>query len=130
MRRTHCLALLLLVPAVSWGSDTATAVEGYLSSKENMFDGNTLYELRPYPHFFEGYVSGVADTGALTGPALRRYCIPGGVKVQQMADVTYRYLVANPADRHLGAAHLVRQSFREAWPCPPEVKATQRRPAL
>lgn len=96
------------------------AVESYISTKENMFTGNTLYELRGLPRFFEGYVSGVVDSGALDSPWLR-YCLPAGIKVPQMADVAYKYLVDKPATRHLGAAHLVRQALREAWPCPAEV---------
>ena len=128
------LAALLLAPAVAF-ADLAddivgSAVEASLSDA-NMFTGEDLFRRYGRIEFFVGYVSGVADTGSMTGPAVRRYCMPDGVTNAQMADVAHKFLRENPARRHLGAAHLVRQSFTAAWPCPVVPAAMPgRRPAL
>jgi Rap1a immunity proteins len=45
-------------------------------------------------------------------------CIPQQVSVGQVLDVGVRYLKAHPEIRHRSAAFLLRDAFKEAWPCP------------
>ena len=61
-----------------------------------------------------GYIAGVYDQGRYTP----RACIPNGVTLKQLIDVTKQYLRDTPAKRHQGADVLIVQAFRDAWPCP------------
>jgi hypothetical protein len=134
MRRLALLAFLLspALHATTAEDIVSSAVEAALSDA-NLFTGEDLYRRRDRAEFFLGYVTGVVDTGSMTGPTLRRYCAPKGATNAQMADVAYKFLEANPARRHLGAAYLVRQSFHESWPCrmePVSQPSQKRAPSL
>ncbi len=124
------LALACAGAAAQSPVEVRNAVEAHLSSR-NLFTGEELYRQGEGP-VFHAYVTGVFDAGSMTGPPLRMYCLPAGVTDRQIADVALKYLRENPAHRHLGAAHLVRRAFRDAWPCPagapPEV--ARRGPSL
>jgi Rap1a immunity proteins len=45
-------------------------------------------------------------------------CLPQQVSVGQTLDVGVRYLKAHPEIRHRPAALLLRDAFKQAWPCP------------
>lgn len=64
-----------------------------------------------------GYVVGVVDAD-YSSLAKQGYCLPNKVTVQQVFDVTWRYLEQNPKDRHHGAPYMVRRALTDAWPCP------------
>jgi hypothetical protein len=63
------------------------------------------------------FAVGVHDADASNRSLRRPYCVPDGVTARQLGDVAWKYLDEHPADRHLPAALLVRESFRAAWPC-------------
>ncbi|WP_365986138.1 Rap1a/Tai family immunity protein [Mesorhizobium sp.] len=77
--------------------------------------GNELYDscTQKSSHSI-GYVEGVvdADLSATLG-----YCIPVGVRADQMRDVVCRFLEAHPESRQEGAQNLVRGAFIQVWPC-------------
>lgn len=62
--------------------------------------------------FANGYISGVAN--ALDDVL---FCLPNGVTVGQLVDVTSRYLRNNPAQRHKGASLLIVNALVQVWPC-------------
>ena len=64
--------------------------------------------------FAQGYVTAVADSA----DAFPWVCIPTGVKVGQLMDVTKRYLESHPETRHINADQLVNSALRVAWSCP------------
>jgi len=62
--------------------------------------------------FANGYISGVAN--ALDEVL---FCLPYGVTVGQVVDVTTRYLRNNPAQRHKGGSILIVNALVQVWPC-------------
>lgn len=60
-----------------------------------------------------GYIRGATDT--LSSIAL--ICPPSGSNVNQMVQITKKYLDENPALLHQTAALLVTSAAREAFPC-------------
>lgn len=62
------------------------------------------------------YVGGVTDGLAAAGGLSA--CVPNGVTYEQVADIVRKYLEANPAMRHNGAAFLVHRALRKGFPCP------------
>lgn len=83
------------------------------------YTGEELYR-RGSDAFVIGYVAAVHDSDLTAKPIGERYCVPRGATTGQMADVARKFLEANPAVRHQHAAHLLRQAWRAAWPCPPQ----------
>lgn len=79
--------------------------------------GQDLYSVGNGP-IFRAYVLGIhdADRGAGTRGTIG-YCVPDAVKSGQLSDVSYRYLETHPGTRHESAAYLVREYFRDLWPC-------------
>ncbi|WP_422075249.1 Rap1a/Tai family immunity protein [Sulfitobacter geojensis] len=87
--------------------------------------GNTLYDtctgnLGGRAGACFGYVTGVID--GITNAHVRRgskipFCIPAGVTKRQVADVVVVFLAANPAERNIDGAHLVRVALIRAFPC-------------
>jgi len=68
-------------------------------------------------------LQGIADAMALSqavGDSLRgwRACIEAGVNVEQIRDVTVRFLTAHPELRHYTAAGLVAQALAQGFLCP------------
>lgn len=62
--------------------------------------------------FALGYVAGVAD--ALDGFIL---CIPEGVTIGQLKDITTTHLRASAQTRHKSAAGLIMDALVAVWPC-------------
>ncbi|WP_352893930.1 Rap1a/Tai family immunity protein [Mesorhizobium sp. M0848] len=62
-----------------------------------------------------GYLEGLVD-GEVFEP--QHYCLPEGVQIRQLKEVTCRFLQDHPESRQQPAPSLVRMSFRAAWPCP------------
>lgn len=63
-----------------------------------------------------GYVTGVADTLSSLGLA----CLPDKqVNVQQLINVTVKYLEDHPEQEHLAAPTVMSTAFSRAFPCPP-----------
>lgn len=116
------LAALLAIGAVNanaffFEAILAEAGSGYYSGEEMYRRGKDAFSI--------GYVTAVHDADLTSNPLDGMYCVPAGAKNGQLVDVAWLYLEQNPAKRHLHAAHLVRQSWRAAWPCPPKAAITK-----
>jgi hypothetical protein len=81
--------------------------------------GNTLYTKMQDQSIGEkmyvmGYVTGVFDAHQHIN-----HCLPAGVNVTigQVTDIARMYLQNNPAIRHKTADVLLRDAFRNLWPC-------------
>lgn len=96
----------------------ALFLAGAAHADENAFvSGNTLLSRLQSSSNVErtfglGYVAAVAD--AFDGES---FCIPSGVNLRQMADVTQRMLESRPEMRHLTGAAFVTASLMQAFPC-------------
>lgn len=98
----------ILVILASTSAVRAQNLTQYLS-------GNDLYDSCSQKSVHStGYVEGVvdADLGRPWG-----YCVPVGVRADQLRDVVCRYLEAHPEARQQMAPNLIRSAFAEAWPC-------------
>lgn len=60
---------------------------------------------------FMGYVSGVVDANT------EKLCMPAEITLQQVADITRKYLEQNPDIRHYAGRGFVLLSIAEAFPC-------------
>ena len=60
---------------------------------------------------FMGYVSGVIDANT------EILCVPPDVSLQQVADITKKYLEQHPEIRHYAGRGFVILSISEAFPC-------------
>lgn len=96
----------------------AIFLAGAAHADENAFvSGNTLLSRLQSNStadraFGLGYVAAVAD--AFDGES---FCIPAGVNLRQMADVTQRMLESRPEMRHLTGAAFVTAALMQAFPC-------------
>lgn len=59
-----------------------------------------------------GYVAAIAD-----GYDGESFCIPPGVNVRQMADLTQRMIEQRPESRHLSGAAFTMAALMQAFPC-------------
>ena len=59
-----------------------------------------------------GFITGVSDAYDD-----ELFCIPTGVNVSQITDVTKDFLRRNPRDRHIAAAALVMLALVDTFPC-------------
>lgn len=74
-----------------------------------------------------GYIAGVVDaftTSAMVAGVVRGedtevnlLCIPEGVEMGQLIDLTKDYLKNNPGDRHFTASFLVYMALSKQFPC-------------
>lgn len=100
------------------GALCALFLAGAVQADENGFvSGNTLLSRLQSSStndrvFGLGYVAAVAD--AFDGES---FCIPAGVNVRQMADVTLRMLEARPEMRHFTGAAFVTAALMQTFPC-------------
>jgi hypothetical protein len=110
--------LILILPLAPAGA-------AYITGKElmNMCYATKLDELKPNVTRYTnclGYLQGVADTdGALAGwgdkPA--SFCIPTGVKSEELRQVVIKHLEKRSGEWQFTAASHVVNSFSQAWPC-------------
>lgn len=113
---------VLAVLAVGWGPP-AWAVT----------TGNDLFALcgeqsgTKFRGLCMAYLKGVLDAGGVSASPSQgevisysvgglRFCIPFGVNTDQVVDVTFNWLKANPKIRHLPGAMLIAKAASEAWP--------------
>lgn len=107
------------------------AILGFFSSAADagFYSGNELYDVctaeRTSKTYIENtyecvaYVAGAVDAFNTTREANGlKSCIPQGVTVSQLKDVTVDYLRDNPVDRNKSASSQVFAATRKAWPCP------------
>lgn len=99
------------------------------AAQAGFYSGNLLYEVcttdKADKAFFEksyecvGYISGAVDAFNTTreGVGLKS-CLPGGVTISKLRDVTVDYMAKNPKDRAKSASSQVFAATRKAWPCP------------
>jgi hypothetical protein len=65
-----------------------------------------------------GYVAGISDAMANTNPvAGHTACVPKGVTLEQLTDVTITYLRSHANMRHYSAASQVAAAISEGFPC-------------
>lgn len=67
-----------------------------------------------------GFVAGVIDQAELdarVGRASRMFCLPSGVTVGQITDVTRKFLRNNPEILHRPAVALIILAMTDAFPC-------------
>jgi len=90
-----------------------------LPAQAQMVDGNKLHnefkksekEVIRYG-FTRGYLAGVYDSNAgIT------FCSPDEVSLGQLSNMTEKYLVDNPAIRHLPAESIIIYMLKRIWPC-------------
>jgi hypothetical protein len=110
-----------LAGTVAFGLFSATANAGF-------YTGNELYEVctadRDSKSYVEktyecvAYVTGAVDAFNTTREVNGlKSCIPAGVTVGQLKDVTVDFLRDKPANRNGSASALVFAATRKAWPC-------------
>jgi hypothetical protein len=92
------------------------------AARAEMIDGNKLLQHCTQQGWGEtfclGFVAGVHDNMRMTLRILDESpCVPDGVTLGQIKDVTTRYLRKHPENRHKSAAVLVSAALVEAW-CP------------
>lgn len=115
--RAQMLGVLLVA---SSGANAFWNFEEILAAGGGYATGQSLYSRGKGNAALLNYVAGVHDADTIGQPIDGKYCVPDEVRLGQLADVAYKYLDETPEKRHLTAAHLVRQAFRKAFPCPPE----------
>jgi hypothetical protein len=92
------------------------------SPSYSYMDGNKLKDaLNPSSPLHEvamGYVSGITDILYIRENRINgfRACLPSA-PVQQMMDVTQKYLNDHPEKLHLGASGLIAKALFESFPC-------------
>lgn len=113
--------LLLVMPlsASTYAADADALSQdfrAYLETKANrLMTGERLFRESSATKL--DYTMGVVDADAYRAEGQAGYCAPSGATAAQMSDVVTKYLAGNPELRHLPAAHLIRQAFRQAWSC-------------
>lgn len=111
-----------------------------VAADAGFYTGNELYEIctvekgekayleRSYECI--AYITGAVDAFNTTREAAKlKSCIPAGVTISQLKDVTIGYLRDNPETRNNAASTLVLAATRKAWDCPPAPVATTKPPA-
>jgi hypothetical protein len=100
-----------------------------VAAQAGFYSGNLLYEVcsteKTDKAFFEksyecvGYIAGAVDAFNTTreGVGLKS-CLPGGVTISKLREVTIDYMAKNPKDRAKSASSQVFAATRKAWPCP------------
>jgi hypothetical protein len=93
------------------------------ASAPSYIDGNKLLGFLSSPAMEPvgtGFVMGVYDTFSdlqLLGRLKPAICVPRGVTIKQLADITLKHLQDNPAQRHTSASALTWVALRQAFPC-------------
>lgn len=116
-----CLAVPCLTVITAAGLFPVPAQAGFYS-------GNALFEVctveRGDAAYFEktyecaAYVAGAVDAFNTTREANKlKSCIPAGVTISRLKDVTVDFMRANPSSRDKSASALVFAATRKAWPC-------------
>lgn len=98
------LIALLMVPAMA---------------RAEFFTGNELYQkLTSADHgdrmYAMGFVVGAYDMGVHVFFCPRTET---GITVGQVQDIVRNYMAANPGQRHRTAEFMIREAFKEIWPC-------------
>jgi hypothetical protein len=96
---------------------TVLALIAATSAQAYIYTGNTLLERIQSSDAADrrvamGYISGVAD-----GLDQITHCIPNGVTVGQILDLTRAELLNSPAERHDDASMFVSRVLYRTWPC-------------
>ncbi|WP_395327650.1 Rap1a/Tai family immunity protein [Novosphingobium sp. BL-8H] len=101
-----------------------------VAADAGFYTGNDLYEIctvqKGEKEYLErsyeciAYITGAVDALNTTREAAKlKSCIPAGVTISQLKDVTVGYLRDNPETRNDAASSLVFAATRKAWSCPP-----------
>jgi hypothetical protein len=66
-----------------------------------------------------GYLEGIVDSSnAILNPSSSsRFCVPNGVSVNQLIDISYAFFEQNPHLRHYTADSLVAAALQKSFPC-------------
>ena len=67
-----------------------------------------------------GYTSGVIDASLIQQAVAKEqlFCLPEGIKAEQVVQVVTEFLEAHPYALHRNASILTLAALREAFPCP------------
>ena len=87
------------------------------SAQAQFISGNTLHtrinSTETHDRIWAmGFITGVSD--AYDGEL---FCVPNGVNVSQLVDITKDFIRRNPRDRHMVAAALVMLALVDVFPC-------------
>lgn len=117
--------------AIATGLIPGVAAAGFYSG-DTLYEacsaapGNNAYFEKSYECV--GYVSGAVDAFNTTREANRlKSCIPAGVTINRLRQVTVAYLRDHPAERTQSASTLVFAATRKAWPCPKRAVTSSRK---
>jgi Rap1a immunity proteins len=110
------LLIAVVLTVVSFDAEASPSITG----KELLADCSSNEGFRRTSCI--GYVSGLGDGFTLweSSDADAPVCIPQHATAGQAQDIAVRYLRAHPEIRRQSAAILLRDAFKEAWPCPPK----------
>ena len=93
------------------------------TAQANFVNGNDLLKRcndPQAPFYCGGFVSGAHD-GFTTAWGWSKqapmFCVPTGVSIPQLVDITVAYLEDHPETRHYAASELIGLAIREAFPC-------------
>lgn len=103
-----CALLALPAQAMVSGNDLLTKIK---NSKNTTASGNTDLS------FVAGYLAGILDS------PIEGMCLPAGVNIMQLMDMTERTLLERAESRHLLGSAFVGVTIQRAWPCPPKDKS-------
>lgn len=97
---------------------TMLATPTHATPVSSFMDGNTLHDwCRRETGACAGYVIGVHDGISLAKEPGSWFCVPDGVKSDQIRDVVTAFLRGHPKWRHVAASQLVLWALVDAWPC-------------
>ncbi len=117
------IAVVLVWPVVVGAVEVGAFFNGTYLMK--MCDGTNTGESKDSIARYNScvaYLGGISDATATYekwGLMQPEFCSPKRISVEQLRQVSLRYLRKHPEDWHLAGGSLVAFAFREAWPCPP-----------
>ncbi|MDZ4344424.1 MAG: Rap1a/Tai family immunity protein [Candidatus Binatia bacterium] len=127
MKRTYSrmaaalfVALLASPTAAQSGYKDGNELYAQLQAGKRMTPSTTDPQQFGDAMYGTGYVMGVVDglNGVTSSSSeLSKFCIPDGVAVKQLTDVTFLFLEKYPERRHFPAAWIVALALSEKFPC-------------
>ena len=104
---------LVLFSTAMLMSPVVTLAAGYTTA-------NLLPHCKEVDSFCAGYLVAVVDAEDEVvgdGSAIKRFCVPKGVEVEQLGSIFVKYAGAHPDKQYAPAARLARLSLSERYPC-------------
>lgn len=116
MRRRACVAIVLVIASIFWTTNLAQAT--YVTGKDMASWYEELQKAgsggsMAASSLFVGYVEGVIDSFDQI-----LFCIPDGVKVNQLVRIVGDFIKANPSEWDHTGSNLVIKVLKDKHPCP------------